>query len=174
MFVHGLYKLWSKPSAFRNDYCLKCDRTQIAIRLRSLYVLHLYWVPVLPLGFWGAWTCGRCGSNPHENVRTRRVFKVLLVIVLISLAVISFLIPPRPGNQFEFWLFRLSVIILLPFAIWWATQGHRFEPSLRDRLNSVAPYDHSICPFCGGELFGIHNARCSSCGIERATLGNRL
>jgi hypothetical protein len=172
--VHGIYKFWRRPVAFRNDYCLKCDRTQLAVRLRSLYVLHLFWVPVLPLGLWGTWICGRCGSNPHDNVRTRRTFKILLVIVLLCVATVVWILPPQPGKPWEIWLFRVAVSIGLLLAIWWAAWGHRVEPTLRACLESVPPYDLPDCPFCGGQILGIHNARCSACGIERWTIGNRL
>jgi hypothetical protein len=74
--IHGIYHWRPRRTAFRNDYCRACKAQTVSVLIRTVDVLHLFWIPVLPLGVWSRWFCMRCKSRPHQNVATRRGFKI--------------------------------------------------------------------------------------------------
>jgi len=86
MLVVGSYSYRKTIVAYRNDYCLTCDAPRLAHRIRSLEVLHVYFIPLLPLGFFRNWKCSACGADPHVSVRTSKVMKWMGVGVLAVLA----------------------------------------------------------------------------------------
>ena len=65
LLVHGRYFWARRILAFRNDYCLTCRAARMAFLHRTFDVFHLFWIPVLPLGFWQRWRCGVCGAEPQ-------------------------------------------------------------------------------------------------------------
>ena len=50
ILIHGVYHWRPTPVAFRNDYCIPCRAERTSIQVRTIDVLHLFWVPLLPLG----------------------------------------------------------------------------------------------------------------------------
>ena len=171
--VHGIYRFAQKRLAFRNDFCLRCEGMRLAVKVRSLNVVHLYWVPVLPLGWWKKWFCSVCGRDPHQRVRTKRFYKVLLVIVLALAALPVWFAPLTPDRPAWVWPVRMVMLLAISAAIWWATYGHRSGPSLREQLSTVLPYRDRCCPFCGGQLFDNPRWHCPACGLERLELEAR-
>src|SRR4029079_9584291 len=93
ILIHGLYRWSPKRVAFRNDFCLKCAQPRRAVQIRTLNAVHLFWIPILPLGLWKRWLCTVCGSNPHEYPGTRRPFKWIGLILLTVLGLVSWLEP---------------------------------------------------------------------------------
>ena len=82
--IHGAYHFWPKPVAFRDDYCLSCQSPRRSIAIRTLDVGHIFWIPVLPVGFWKHWKCISCGKDPHVNPKTRRSFLWAGLLCLIA------------------------------------------------------------------------------------------
>lgn len=170
ILVHGMYQFAPRRLAFRNDFCLACRATRIAVQVRSFYVAHVYWIPVLPLGRWKAWVCSVCGRDPHEPVQTRRLFKVLLAIIVALMAVPLWFATPGADEATIIRVMRLVTLVAFCGALWWATRGHRAAPSLRSRLATVLPYEARTCPFCGGSLFDNPRWHCPACSLERSEI----
>lgn len=170
IIIHGVYRFAPKHLAFRNDFCLTCKATAVSVQVRSLYVGHVYWIPLLPLGVWKKWVCSVCGHDPHAIVQTRRFFKILLVILVVLMTLPLWFVAPGADQVKILWLGRLLSLVALCGAIWWATLGHRAAPSLRERLAAVVPYEARTCPFCGGDLFDNPRWHCPACGLERSRL----
>jgi hypothetical protein len=74
--VVGRYRFAQRVLAFRRDFCLSCDSERVAYLVRSFDALHLYWVPLVPLGFLKRWTCATCKNPPHRRVKTSKPMKV--------------------------------------------------------------------------------------------------
>ena len=168
--VYGIYRFAPRRLAFRNDFCLPCESPSVAVQIRSFYVAHLYWLPLLPLGLWKKWFCSACGRDPHQPIRTRRFFKVLLVLFLVLMSIPFWVETPRDVDAPTIWAIRLVMLGAVGGAIWWATRGHRAPPSLREGLARVTPYEARTCPLCGGQLFDNPRWHCSACGAERSEL----
>ena len=69
VIIHGVYHWSPKQVEFRNDYCLSCSAQRRAIRVRTFDVAHLFWIPILPLGFWKRWKrCPRFATHSVANL----------------------------------------------------------------------------------------------------------
>ena len=164
----GFYRVGSKRVAFRNDFCLACGVQRVAVQIRSFWLGHVWWVPILPLGFWKQWLCSACGRPPHAVTRTRRGFKIALIGIAVLFALPIWLVAADPGDEPLFWALRLVSVALLAGSVWWATAGHHGNPSLREGLAQVQPYAARTCPFCGGYLQDQPSWHCPKCAVERA------
>ena len=165
--VHGIYKFKAKPIGFRNDYCLTCGRERRSERIRTFNVWHIFWIPLIPLGFWKQWVCPACQSDPHVYPGTRRSFKWAGLIALVIFTGIFWLMPPDPDFSAPWlWLVRIGssvgVLLLLRHLL-------KSPPDvrIRDKLKLISPATDTACPFCGMQLMVAEPCYCPGCGAVR-------
>jgi hypothetical protein len=170
VLVHGMYRWAARRLAFRNDYCRACQDRAIAVCVSTFNVLHIYWLPLLPLGRWSRWLCARCGNKPHAAARTRRGFKIVLAVLAGLLNVVAWFAPLDIGSELQLGILRAVALVLLLLALRWVAT-HRPEPDLKALLAAVLPYTSWDCPLCGGRLVETPTAvQCGSCKAERKAL----
>lgn len=165
--IHGMYRWRPKRLAFRNDYCLSCREPRRSVQIRTLDVLHIFWIPILPLGFRKRWFCTTCGRQPHASRKTRRPFKWAGLFVLLFFAVISWSVPLTGDTALWMWALRLGsplgAVVLLVHLL---KTGK--DPSLKERLAGVPHATDTVCPFCGSQLLTIASGCvCPACGVAR-------
>ncbi|MBZ5508588.1 MAG: hypothetical protein LAO78_24275 [Acidobacteriia bacterium] len=165
MFIlHGLYSFGRKIVAYRNDFCLSCAAPRRAFRVRTFDVVHIFYVPLIPLGFLRRWHCSVCGRDPHAHPGTRKGFKWAGVVVLALFAVFSWALPPED----DAWVWPMRVGLPIAFAAaLWHTLKSKPDVRLKDKLREVQPADESVCPLCGYPLVIGSGWHCSGCGVER-------
>ena len=167
LIVYGAYHFWPKRVGFRNDYCLGCDKPRRSWAMRTFDVGHVFWVPILPVGYWKHWKCSECGRDPHVHVRTRRPFKWVGFGCLLLLTVM-FWLTPVGGNDAFSWVFRIGApagaTLLLMHLLRTPT-----EPSLKDHLAQIRPAADLVCPFCSTPLVASSGGpwACPACGCVR-------
>lgn len=162
-----MHEFRPKRLAFRDDYCLACAQPRRSVQIRTFNACHLFWIPVLPLGFWKRWRCTACGRLPHVNSGTRRPFKWLgLVILLISSA--AFWYMPVDRNLVIFtWVVRIGAPLGAVLTIDHLLRTPK-EQSLQRRLSEIRPATDSACPFCGTQLLMLASeCSCPKCGVVR-------
>lgn len=164
--IHGAYHFWPKLVAFRNDYCLSCGTLRRSLRIRTFDVGHVFWIPILPVGFWKRWVCTSCRRNPHENPRTRPSLKWAGLICLVVVAAFSWAEPAPPDFVAGTWVVRagapLAAILLLRHLL-----RTPKDPPLKERLATVPPAAETVCPFCGTPLISGDRWSCPGCGVIR-------
>jgi hypothetical protein len=166
--VHGAYHFWPKPVAFRDDYCLTCQAPHRAIAVRTFDVGHIFWIPILPVGFWKHWKCAACGRDPHVNPKTRRSFLWAGFLCLIAVSVILWEIPSEGDFGIGGWVLRLAApaaaTLLLNYLLRAPT-----ERSLPERLAAVPAAADMACPFCSTPLVAGTGTRwsCPACNAVR-------
>ena len=172
IFIHGTYHWRPKRIAFRNDYCRVCNGPTVSVLIRTLDVLHIFWIPVLPLGFWSRWFCLRCSARPHQTVVTRRAFKIAgaVVFILMSLGVWIPLPPDTEGIEM-IWALRVVFPLALVFTLV-SIFRHKPGPKLREQLAAVPPFEGWSCPICGGQLYGAPAHVCLTCGAQHRPLAS--
>ena len=106
--VYGVYHWKTKRVAFRNDYCLVCGEARRAVQVRTFDVGHIFWIPILPAGFWKRWVCTVCGRDPHVTTKTRRGFKWAGLFILVLFAAASWIVPDDPDAVPVFWGLRIA------------------------------------------------------------------
>jgi hypothetical protein len=166
ILIHGAYHFWPKRVAFRNDYCLSCRAPSRSIAVRTFDVGHIFWIPVLPVGFWKHWRCIKCGEEPHTSPGTRRSFKWIGLAILILFSVVSWVEPVAAPDEWISWLFRIggpaASLLLLRHLL-----RSPKEVSLRQGFKTVVPADDTVCPFCGTPLLAGPRWSCPACGVLR-------
>jgi hypothetical protein len=151
---------------FRNDYCLTCAAERRSVRIRTFDAGHIFWVPVLPIGFWKHWYCAACGNDPHASPRTRPFFKWTGLLILIMFGILSWTEPVTPDSVAFSWICRigapLGAILLLVNLL----TGPK-QTSLKARLSAILPAADILCPFCTTPMISGDRWSCPSCGVVR-------
>jgi hypothetical protein len=173
MIVAGHYSYGRKLVAYRNDYCLHCEAPRRAYRVRSFEVLHIFFVPLLPLGFWRAWQCSVCGRDPHTNPRVRKVWLWAVILILAAASVGVWMTPmselEHGDDVMGVWVGRFLLPLIALFMLYhMPMQKPRLQ--LKEKLSEVQPAQESICPLCESALIPGDRWRCSKCGVERDAL----
>ncbi len=169
MFItYGTYHFRPKRLAFRNDYCLSCGEARRSVQMRTFDVGHIFWIPLLPVGFWKRWICTACGHQPHISPKTRRSFKWAGLLVLLFLSAIFWAEPVTPDFVAGSWIFRIGASLgaILLFAHLIRTPK---DPSMKERLATIHPATETVCPFCGTQLLMLGSRfSCPVCGVVRS------
>lgn len=71
--AYGFYSWFPRRTAFRRDYCRVCKCETTSFLLRTFKVFHLFWIPLVPLGFWGSYPWGSGASGFAKPVVSRRM-----------------------------------------------------------------------------------------------------
>jgi len=166
LIIHGAYHFWPKRVAFRNDYCLSCRAATRSVAIRTLDVGHIFWIPILPVGFWKHWQCLNCGSEPHTAPGTRRSFKWIGLFLLGFFSVLSWVEPATPPDEWVNWLFRVGGPIACVFLLRHLLTSPK-DVSLRQGLKSISPAEETSCPFCNTPLLAGPRWSCPGCGVVR-------
>jgi hypothetical protein len=171
MLIHGTYCFAPRRHAYRNDYCLSCDAVRVAEQVKTLDFIHVYFIPLVPLGRRKHWKCSVCGNNPHERVKSTQGFKVLTAFAFGLFAAfgwaLAILMMARGGGA-PADLFGFIAVMTLCFiaALLWC----RAKPTtnLKHQLPHVPPLPADICIYCGGglDIMGF----CGQCRVQRLEL----
>jgi hypothetical protein len=168
LIIHGAYHFWPKRVAFRDDYCLRCRAPRRAIAVRTFDVGHIFWIPILPVGYWRHWTCMGCGHDPHKGRRTRRSFLWAGWLCLVAVSVILWGMPSDnelgAGGRILRIAAPLAAVLLLIYLL--RTPG---DTSLQERLAALPPTADVVCPFCSTPLVSGTGERwsCPACNVVR-------
>jgi hypothetical protein len=166
--VYGVYRWIAKRVAFRNDYCLACGDARRAVQVRTFDVGHIFWIPILPAGFWKRWVCTVCGRDPHVGTKTRRGFKWVGLFILVLFAVVFWIVPVEPDAVAFFWGLRIAAPVGAGLLLWHLMRTPK-EPTLKEKLASILPATDTVCPFCGAQLLMLASqCSCPVCGVVRS------
>ncbi len=172
LVIHGYYRFARRLAAYRRDYCLSCNAEGLALQRRAFYVLHVFWVPLLPVGFWRSWHCATCGRDPHVLPGVRRSIRWAVVACLALLAFAFWAGPLRVESSDAAFIWSMRVLLpLVTLTALWALLRRPPDVELRAKLRAVQPLLDPTCPLCGVMLLPHEPRwRCPQCGIERAAL----
>ncbi len=168
LIIHGVYHFHPKRIAFRNDYCLPCSQARRSVQMRTFDVAHIFWIPIIPLGYWNRWICTACGRQTTANTKTRRPFKWAGLFVLLILSVLSWAGSVPQDLVVGAWIIRIgapigAILVLLHLL---RTSD---EPSHAEHLKSIPPAVDAVCPFCGAQLLTVSSrCACPACGVVRS------
>lgn len=172
----GLYKFRTIQIAYRLDYCVTCDGERITEQFRSFDAVHVWFVPLIPLGFRYRWVCPVCANDPHMRPTGLWIwFLGAISLLLMPVAVVMWL--PGvfdPSEQWYMWTARLITAALLWPTMWgvkrywdtYVTSGW----ALTRTLATLPLLSCDTCLYCGGPL--DRERYCPKCDVQMVEIGS--
>ena len=168
----GIYRFADRIVGYRNDYCLRCESHRLALRHRSFRVVHIWFVPLIPLGWSKSWRCRVCGGDPHVRVKTRESIRWAGTIAVGLLAGIGWLAQPgrRPEDFWYIWGLRIGATTICAAGVRLSLRSPA-EVDLAEKLRSIEPNLDRTCVVCGAEMARNKPIwTCPNCGVERGLI----
>jgi hypothetical protein len=138
-----------------------------AAQIRTFNVGHIYYIPILPVGFWKRWLCTICGRDPHVTTKTGRGFKWVGLFILLLISAGLWAVPPEPDAVAIFWILRFAFPLGAVLTLIHLLRTKK-EPSLESRLATIQPASDTVRPFCGAQLLMLASqTSCPVCGVVR-------
>jgi hypothetical protein len=168
--LEGLHSYKPRIVAYRNDFCVSCNALRRAHQVRSFKAYQLYYIPIVPLGFWREWQCSECGRDPHVYSRGLRRMRWVILgfagMFAITGVIASF---EQQDSAWTMWLMRLGLPASF-FTVLWFVLRNKPDRGLQEKLKQVSTDRDEVCALCGGALILDNGWRCAQCRAERAEI----
>ena len=167
MPLEGIKSYRRSVVGYRNDFCISCNAPRRAHLVRSFKAYQLYYISILPLGFWRDWECSECGRDPHVYTAGPRNVKWMIVLLAGIFAIAGVIASfDQQDSILIAWLMRLGLPLLF-FTVLWVVIRNKPDRALRQKLQQISPDRDDACALCQGALILDHGWRCSQCRAER-------
>lgn len=94
MLIWGMYEIKKLILGYRQGLCNYCNAPVLIWRRRYFRLGHLFFLPLLPLGWAECWICSQCENDPDvryaDNVRFLRGAAVFFAVTGLFLFIGSF------------------------------------------------------------------------------------
>jgi hypothetical protein len=162
--IHGVYSFGGRRVAYRGDFCLNCQRPCVAERLKTLDVVHLCFIPMVPIGYWKHWCCPHCGNDPSERTKSSKRIKKIGAVVFLPFVVTPWFVDDPKIEPEGLWAARIGFLLGYA-ALLYSIKNHRepLGPKEGRRLAATTPKDS--CYYCGGPLDA--GEYCLTCDVYR-------
>jgi hypothetical protein len=178
MLIWGRYFFGKTRVGVKRDYCNGCKSEVVAMQVRTFDMLHLFFIPLIPLGFVKRWYCTQCGLDPRvrfgvsSGVIKFALAAAGLVLALASYGIWSVTLGPDDPILLTYAL-RLVLPAGLAALIYYGFIRKPTRPSdpNNERLRmAVVPLDTNECYFCHTPLpKGFVHPVCTGCGVQTFT-----
>ncbi|MFZ9200860.1 MAG: hypothetical protein ACO23N_00310 [Opitutales bacterium] len=183
LLLHGHYKFFPRRTAVRNAWCTVCKQSRLAVGIRSLVVIHLFYIPVLPIARVTDWTCTTCGKDVRANLTSRPgllrwalVVAGLLIVaglwVLIHALLTGEDALTAAGSRTAEGVASGATLMMIGGVWGWVSfrQHRRIQvQGFDDGTTAVAPLAGDRCPLCGDLVLIPGAPRCERCQVDIAT-----
>lgn len=174
MIIYGHYKFFPRRVACKNAWCTLCEGEALAVGTRRIVFLHLFFIPLLPIGTATTWTCSRCQGDvdARRPVRSSIAGCGILVgvffVLFATVGVLGALFSPKERELR--WAEPLPFLLLgaaMVGGFWWLRRRARrgYEASARQ----VVPLQGEACPLCGQRVLLLGKPRCEACDVDIIT-----
>jgi hypothetical protein len=166
--LFGVYKLAPKQIAYRQDYCIHCQCNRVAFLDRYWGILHIVFVPILPLGRVRSWRCSSCNLHPRLKAIPLDAWRVILAFVaFVPMTFAFWCMTPEPDTAETIWLCRGLLSVGVIWLAWWISGQMRAPGWVKQRAKEAGLVSTNICIRCGSGMVSTEPAHCPACGLER-------
>lgn len=166
VIFYGIYRFSQRIVGCRNDFCNACKTEVLTERWRAFNVGHLFWIPLLPLGWHERWCCTKCGRDPRARYTTGRGYYIAGIIAFALIATLMWFMPPVGEDAGTIWGMRL-LFSAAALAMVYGLQKSRGSDLLhQEKRRAVTPLSQDHCPYCNGLLVQRPEAECPICHVR--------
>ena len=162
----GMYHFARKKVAFRNDFCVRCRAPRLAVCERSLDVVSLRGLPILPLGRFRRWYCRECRWPTELVITVRRLAKALPFAFIAAFVTVLWRARVDSPQEAGLWIARIGLALTLVIGVVWMVRGDN-EARRRKQLAGLPPCQLTSCPACDTSLRPGFEWTCETCGMVR-------
>jgi Protein of unknown function (DUF4240) len=165
--LHGTYYFGRKRVACCNAYCTTCRGARFAEGRRSLVVLHVFFVPFLPVATVVRWFCSRCKKEIDAKRPSRPwilTAGMLFGLFMTFAGVMVMVDGSEKETALGMLVFGPLMVIGLIYMI--RKQDYRGYVASREKVPPLAG-DH--CPYCQAPVFPAETPHCHACKVDIIT-----
>jgi hypothetical protein len=167
--IYGVYKWGKKSIGYKKDFCGRCKSVTVWHRIRFFPVIHIIFIPLIPLGIFKTWTCSTCRQNPRG---TSIVFAYILGVFAILLIFHSLLmfysgIVDSDSDILSVGVVLLCIsIVVIALMIYTIRSAKRYNRLRKGMLEGHESLLNSPCLYCNGQIkiSGRQYPSCVNCG----------
>jgi len=149
-YIFGTHYFGSRNYAYKWMECKSCKMPRVFIQSRAFAWGHLFWIPLVPLGYEYNWHCTACAKDDNRKQTPMfRKFTYLLVLTLILLFVMQYNEKSDLGEALIWWQVGIGSLIL------WTLYAMAFHFSTKKKTMKkyLLPLeDKEHCEVCDGKL----------------------
>jgi hypothetical protein len=148
-FIHGQYHFNKKIIGYGRCTCFKCNNSDIALVSRSFQVIHLFWVPIIPVGIVKHNICSNCKNKNELSIFRSDTLKFLVTTQAIGLTALllgaALMLPDfvkiTDNYSYYFAYFFLAAGTIICAYGW-------YDLHKAKKHNAITSKDIVTCPFC--------------------------
>lgn len=164
MIFSGTYYFGKKRVACRNAFCATCGAPRFFEGRRSLVVIHLMFVPLLPIGTKIRYFCESCSNEIDAERPSRPLFLVagaFFGTVIAFVGVMNLIYGPELGVGIGCIVFGA----VFSGGLIWMLRRSEYAAYDTGRA-SVQPLAGDVCPYCERSLLPSLKPRCYDCRVD--------
>jgi len=153
--------------ACRNAYCTTCRTSRFAEGLRSLVVLHIAFIPLIPIGTIVRWFCTECCKEIDARRPSRPWILsagVFFGLLMTFVGVMVLVEGKERESAIGCLVFGPLMVIGLIYMI--RKQDYRGYVTAQQ---AVEPLRGDRCPYCASSLFAARKPHCHACKVDIVT-----
>lgn len=166
-FIFGTKSFFIKTKSYKSVWCIHCEKPVVATKIRRFAMWHLFYIPLLPLGFRTEWRCAACNKDPHASMSIYDGIGMLLLALMFGSVFFSEKHSANL-NLSQGWLWGLRIFFVLCALYSISVIVKRLQPA--KSKHPVDPLNNTECLVCSNEIDATPNAICSGCGVMREGL----
>ena len=162
-FIFGTHLFGLRRYAYKYMMCSNCDMSRLFIQTRGFAWGHLFWIPLIPLGYHYSWHCASCAKEDNKMPTSF----TLKLVILLALSVVLYMLTVGEwatlvGDTVLWW--QMGTGSLLVWSIY-ETFNH-FKKKEKNKHKYMLPLpDSDYCSICDGELQTTEKGKlqCTDC-----------
>jgi len=163
-FIFGLRKFGIKKVAYGKDFCNSCENEAVVDKFRWFSWIHLFFIPLIPLGYQYNYSCTICTNDPNAVIQTALWQKVIVASVFAGLNWLLYQSGIAEDLSYQV-LLKVFTMLALCASIYWIYAGSK-KPSKKERRKHLTPVNQETCEKCEGVIVHAKVSRCTRCKLE--------
>ncbi len=170
-FIFGTHLFGLKRYAYKYMECSHCETPRLFMQTRGFAWGHLFWIPLIPLGYQSSWHCASC-TKEDNTMPTSFVVKLLLLVALLGAFYMATIgeLSENLGEYAIWWQGGIGILLLWSM---YETFNH-FKKKEKNKYRYMYPLpDSEYCAICDGELnttergeFQCKDCKCFALGLR--------